>query len=168
MWNTGVTMLFVHFNTGYQFLTLKDPWLVCTTTKTRQNRLVNINYWDRKHVCVYCMSSCTSTTPTFHSRLLVKLRGQWISLCRCSCMPTIRSMTALHSNGGIKERAMQTSTGLPIFHFLIPSLQPSDRVPLTAAALQRQMICAATWFRPLLPSASFLKALVRAMRALCF
>lgn len=63
-------------------------------------------------------------------------------------MPAIRSVTALNSNDHIKERAAadlnSSSSVLAVLHFPIPSLQPSDRVPLTAAALQQQMICAAT------------------------
>lgn len=44
----------------------------------------------------------------------------------------------------LRNGQTQTSTHIAIFHFLIPLIQPSDRVPLTTAALQRQMICAVT------------------------
>lgn len=152
MWNTGVTWTHLYIQQRFSTLRIQD----CLTQPIKQCKTSRRTSVSKSgSVCVGVCRLATSTTPVFHSRLLVRPRRQWISLRRCSCTPAIRSMTALHSNGGIKERQPQTSTPLAIFHFLIPSLQPSDRVPLTAAALQRQMICAATWFRPLLPSAPF-------------
>lgn len=80
---------------------------------------------------VYVCCFATSTTPVFHPRLLVKLRRQQISLWRCSCRPTIRSMTALHSNGRIKERS---GPPLASTSFIFSFPRPSEGVLVTATA----------------------------------
>lgn len=120
------------------------------TTTHGQHQLLN------QGASVYVCRFATSTTPVFCPRLLVPLRRQRMWLWRCSCRPTIRSTTALHSNGGIKEQnGRRPPLASTSFIFSFP--RPSDGVPVTAAARQRQMICAPAWFRPLLSLSSFFK-----------
>lgn len=95
--------------------------------------------------------------------LLVEPRRPWITLS------LHRSMIALHSNGGINERAAadlrsprHRSRSRPL-----TSLVP-QWVPVTAAALQWQMICADDLSQASAPVTSMLKSPCQSYESLCF